>query len=217
MFEYITLILQIVLVAVIATYIGKRLFFMCLDARRDHLWACLAKVECDILEQRLSNSIEAGYADCLLQNTKRLRGDSCETKPDAFMSAVFTEWHDKMATLPDDQKGIVEKILSIRDSLRETNSTIAHVIMQIFKRTARECKKFVSGFFFPDNTTTPGCGNQDCFPKFSYMLSQSCRKTDRNNKQRHKTSPKNKLLHILLSSPLFISLITLVFGRPPRR
>jgi len=136
MLEYITLILQIAFVAVIAAYIGKRLFFLCLDARRDHLLVRLAEVECDILESRSKGSIEAEYSDYMLKYTKQLRA----TDPDVFILSM-SEFIDKVAKFPEEQQKFAVDILHIQLLFLATKSMLVFVIIQILKKMEQDRKK----------------------------------------------------------------------------
>ena len=123
MFEYITVLLQVILVVAIIACIGRVLFSMGLNVYRDRLWNRLTELECLVLEKKSDGSMSTEFANDLLECTKKLRADFEATIPEMPI-LEFVEILANPEVVPDD-KVVAGRIFFTYLSFLATKSVVA--------------------------------------------------------------------------------------------
>jgi len=139
MFEYITLVLQVIFVVIVIVYTGKILFFTGLAVYRDHLWVRLTGLEYHVVKKRSNGSIIEEHADYLLEYMQKLRHDFYMPEPRDSLSAI-PEILEKSVEISDDLRIVVFKILVIQFSFLATKSIVALIVVLTLKAMVRKSK-----------------------------------------------------------------------------
>jgi len=145
MFEYITVVLQVILAVAVVACVSRALFSMGLKVYRDRLWIRLAELECLVLEKKSDGSMAMEFANNLLENTKKFRTDFYAPDPNDHMSEFF-EILENSEIVPDD-RAIIGRILQIYLLFLATKSIVALVAVIVLHNIAKNRRNTTKNVF----------------------------------------------------------------------